>query len=151
MNVRRYDNVRKSTNSQTNFKFTPQKPNFPNPSVHKATRVMNSKGTSEVKSINHWVEGQGKKFQVGKFSEQQIRNAYEEYLNESLTGSSSSQDSNISVQRWQPINKATRIEKPEVESNESPKLSKNYVSISFTDDVDLIDSINKSSNLGFEF
>ncbi|XP_023751078.1 uncharacterized protein LOC111899458 [Lactuca sativa] len=141
VNVRKSDNLRKSTHSQTNVKFTPEKTNFPNPLVHKATKVSYSEGTLDVQSINHWFEGQGKKFQLGKFSQQHIKNAYEEYLNESSTGNLSSQELNIPVQRWQPINKATRIEKSEVKSNESPKLSKNYVSISLTNAVGLIDSV----------
>ena len=65
----------------------------------------------------------------------------EKYLNESTTRILSSQDSDIPIQRWKPINKLTRIEKPEVQSNENPKLSKNYISISLDNDVNLIDSI----------
>ena len=57
------------------------------------------------------------------------------------TGRLSSQDSNTPVQRWKPINKLTRIEKPEVQYNENPKLSKIYISISLDNDVDLIDNI----------
>ena len=71
VNDRKLNNVRKSSNSQppsheafkSITKFTPQKPNFPNPSITKPSKVSSTKGKSEVHSMNHWLEGQGKRFQ----------------------------------------------------------------------------------------
>ena len=84
-NIRKFENVRKPKNhqtfvkgiSKTNSKFIPQKPNFPNPSAQKATKVSYTKGTSEVETMNHWLENNGKKYQSGKFSQHQINKAYE--------------------------------------------------------------------------
>ena len=121
-------------------KFTPQKLNFPYPSTHKANKVSYTKGSSEVQTKNHWLEVKGKKYQLRKFSQNQIRKSYEQYLNDSSSGSSSSRESNIPIQKWQPISKVQNTEKHEVKVSESPKLSKNYVSISLTDDVDIIDT-----------
>ena len=126
--------------SKTSAKFTPQKPNFLNPSAHKATKVSYTKGSYGVETINHWLEEKGKKYQSGKFSQYQIKKAYEQYSNDTSFGNSSSKESNTPVQKWQPISKEQHTEKHEKNVSGSPKLSKNYVSISLTDDVDLIDT-----------
>lgn len=96
--------------SNSSAKFTSQKPNFPNPSAHKATKVSYTKSSSEVQTINHWLERNGKQYQSGKFSQHQIKNAYELYLNESSSGSSFSKESNTPVQKWQPISKVKHPE-----------------------------------------
>ena len=61
-------------------------------------------------------------------------------MNDTSFGSSSSEVSNTPVQRWHPISKERQSTKHEKKVGESPKLSKNYISISLIDDVDLIDS-----------
>ena len=116
MNDRKLNNVRKSSNSQPPSQvavkastiWTPQKPNFPNPSITKPSKVSSTKGKSEVHSVNHWFEGQGKTFQTGKFAQGQIQLAYAKYLNEFTDGSFSSQDSNTLIQQWKPINNVTK-------------------------------------------
>ena len=78
MNNQKFHNVSKFTNNssslnvttQTKMKFSPKQPNFPNPSVSKPTKVSYTKGKSDVSTINHWLEGKGRQYQNGKFSEQ---------------------------------------------------------------------------------
>ena len=61
---------------------------------------------SSRKNIDHWLEGKGKMYQLRKYSEEQIHEAYEKYVNSSSNGSSSSKDSNVSVKTWKPVVKA---------------------------------------------
>ena len=56
--------------TKPNVKFTPQKPNFPNPSVNKPSKVSYIKGHSDMNNLDHWLEGKGKIYQSGKFSQQ---------------------------------------------------------------------------------
>lgn len=77
VNDQKLNNVRKSMNSQQisnkTFKskvtLTPQKPNFPNSSITKPTKVSCSNEKSEIHSINNWLEGQGKRYQSERFSQ----------------------------------------------------------------------------------
>ena len=80
--------------------FIPQKPNFSNPSTKQPSKVSYTKGCLEMNNTNHWLEGKGKSFQSGKYSHQQIKEAYEKYLNESSNGSFSSKDYIPSVKAW---------------------------------------------------
>ena len=73
------------------MKFSPKQPNFPNPSISKPTKVSYTKGKSDVSTINHWFEGKGKKYQSGKFSEEQIKSAFDKFTNNSSIESTSSQ------------------------------------------------------------
>lgn len=85
------------------FKLT--KPHFPNSESKQKFKASLFKGRNNVKNINYWLEGKGKKYQQGKFSEEQIKYSYESYLNESQNGSSSSLESNPSVKRRKEIPK----------------------------------------------
>lgn len=81
------------------MEFKPKEPNFPNPSSKQKSKASYVKGKTDVKNISHWLEGKGKSFQPGKFSQEQIKHAYEKYLNESSNGSSSSKESNPSFRQ----------------------------------------------------
>ena len=70
-------------------------------------------------------------------------------MNESSTGSSSSHDSQVLVQKWKPVVKVAKVVKDEVKVNGNPKLSNNYISISRSDDVDLIDSVTDKVKMWF--
>ena len=129
--------------TQTKTKFSPKQPNFPNHSITKPTKVSYTKGKSDVNSINNWLEGQGKQFQTGKFSQQQIKTAFKKNLNEYFAGSSSSHGLNVPVQTWKPVVEVKHVAKAEVKIKENPKLSNNFISISRSDDVDLIHSIKE--------
>ena len=124
-----------------NQNFHPNNQIFPNPSITKPTKVSYTKGKSDVYTINNWLEGQGKQYQNGKFSKQQIKTAFDKFVNESSTGSSSSHDSQVPVRKWKPVMKVVKVVKDEMKVNGNPKLSNNYISISRSDDVDLIDSV----------
>ena len=132
--------------SNSNLDFVPQKPNFPNPSVQHPSKVLYTKGFSQAKNIDHWLEGKGRMYQSRNYSQQQIKDAYEKYVNTSSTGSLSSNDLNVSIKKWRVVVKATHVKsqfkrtKDDVSNN--PKLSKNYVSSPLPSDVDLIDSFN---------
>ena len=113
-------------------------------------------------SLDHWLEGKTKISQSGKFSQQQIKDACEKYVNESLSGSSSAKGSTPFVQTWRPILKVKKFEnlteRKKENVSENPKSSKLYVSAPLTHDVDLIDSFKSkvrnwvlSSNLHFVF
>ena len=123
------------------MKFSPKQPNFPNPSDSKPTKVSYTKGKSDVYTINNWLEGQGKQYQNGKSSKQQIKIAFDKFVNESSIGSSSSHDSQVPVQKWKPVMKVANVVKDEKKVNGNPKLSNNYILISRSDDVNLIDSV----------
>lgn len=62
-------------------------------------------------NIDHWLEGKGKIYQSAKYSQQQIKDAYEKYLNESSCGSSTSKETNLVVQKSRPVSKVTHGEK----------------------------------------
>ena len=149
VNDHKFHNVGKLTNNSSTLnvktqakpKFLPKQPKFPNSSISKPTKVLYTKGKSDVYTINNWLEGQGKQYQNGKFSKQQIKTAFDKFVNESSTGSSSSHDSQVPVQKWKPVVKVVKVVKDEVKVNGNPKLSNNYISISRSDDVDLIDSV----------
>ena len=69
-----------------------------------------------MKNIDHWLDGKSKRFQSAKFSQEVIKEEYEKYLNESSNGSSSSQESNISIKQWKALPKSTvRAKKTEKE------------------------------------
>ena len=91
------------------------------------------------------MEGKGKRFQFGKFSQERIKDAYEKYLNESSNVSSSSKESNPSVQKWREIltENVSKKEpkKSEVHVDVDCKSSNDYISIPLNNDVDLIDSV----------
>ena len=149
VNNHKFHNVGKLTNNSSTLnvktqakpKFSPKQPNFPNPSISKPTKVSYTKGKFDVCTINSWLEGQGKQYQNGKFSEQQIKTAFDKFVNKSTTGSSSSHDSQVPVQKWKPVMKVANVVKDEMKVNGNPKLLNNYISISRSDDVDIMDSV----------
>ncbi|XP_052624916.1 uncharacterized protein LOC128132402 [Lactuca sativa] len=97
-------------NNKINVNFTPKQPKFPKPAAKQFSKVSCVKGNSYVKNINHWLEGKEKSFQSTQFSQQQIKEAYEKYFNESSNGSSS-KDSQHTGKQWRPISKAKVNEK----------------------------------------
>ena len=131
------------------MKFSPKQPNFPNPSVSKPTKVSYTKGKSDVSTINHWFEGKGKKYQSGKFSEEQIKSAFDKYTNNSSTESTSSNNSQVPVQKWKPVIKNANVVKDKITINGNPKLLNDYISKSRTDDVDIIDSVTNKVKTWF--
>ena len=58
-----------------------------------------------VKNLYHWLEGKGKQYQSWKFSQEEIMIAYEIYLNDLTSGSSSSKESNPIIQKWKAVPK----------------------------------------------
>ena len=102
------------------------------------------KGQSDINSLDHQLDNKGKIYQSRKYSQQQIKDAYEKYLDESSSGSSSQKESNPSIQTWRPILKVNNFENQTTKKKENvsdnPKSSKVYVSMPLTHDVDLIDS-----------
>ncbi|XP_023728194.1 uncharacterized protein LOC111875895 [Lactuca sativa] len=87
----------------------------------------------------------GKRFHSGKFSQEQIKDVYEKYLNESSNESSSQKESNPSVKKWRTISKEN-VSKKETKKNEEKvnvnfKSSNDYISIPLNNDVDLIDNV----------
>ena len=138
VNDRKFQNVRTSTNNspilndktQSKTKFSPKQPNFPNPSISKPTKVSYTKRKYDVYTINNWLEGKGKQYQNGKFSEQQIKTAFDKFVNKSTTGSSSSHDSQVPVKKWKLVMKVANVVKDEMKVNGNPKLLNNYISIS---------------------
>ncbi|XP_052621689.1 uncharacterized protein LOC128127279 [Lactuca sativa] len=95
-------------------------------------------------NLYHSLEGKGKIYQSGKFSQQQIKDAYEKYVNESSSGRSSSKDSTPFVQTWRPKLKVKKFknltERKKENVSDNPKSSKVYVSAPLSHDVELIDS-----------
>ena len=83
--------------STRNEPFTPNQPSFRNPVSKQWIKALFVKGKSDAKNINHWLEGKGKSYQSGRFSQEEIKFAYESYLNMSQTKSSSSLEPNPSV------------------------------------------------------
>nr|KAJ0218072.1 hypothetical protein LSAT_V11C300151210 [Lactuca sativa] len=78
----------------------------------------------------------GKRFQYGKFSQEQIKDAYEKYLYVSSNQSSSLKEANPSKE----------TKKNEDKVNVDFKSSNDYISIPLNNDVDLIDSDNTCDN-----
>ncbi|XP_052619531.1 uncharacterized protein LOC111895070 [Lactuca sativa] len=150
VNDHKFQNVGKSTNNspilndktQTKTKFSPKQPKFPNHSITKPTKLSYTKGKSDVNSINTWLEGKGKQFQNGKYS-QQIKTVFKKYVNEFYVESLSSHGSIVPIQKWKPVMKVKHVAKDEVKIKENPKLSNNFISISRSDDVDLIQSVKE--------
>ncbi|XP_052623760.1 uncharacterized protein LOC111907064 [Lactuca sativa] len=118
------------------------KPEF-NKMVEIDNKRLTTKGKSNVNSINSWLEGKGKQFQNDKFSQQQIKTAFEKYVNESYAESLSSNGSTVPVQKWKPVMKVKQVANAEVKIKENPKLPNNFISISRLDDVDLIQSVKE--------
>ena len=87
------------------FYFISQKPNFPNNTKKQTLKASHAKGITSRKNIDHWLEGRGKVYQSSKFSEEQIKEAYEKYVNTSSNRRSSSKDLNISIKSWRPVTK----------------------------------------------
>ena len=56
-------------NGKRNEPFKPTQPQFSNPVSKQQVKALFSKGKSDVKNINHWLEGKGKPYQSGKFSQ----------------------------------------------------------------------------------
>ena len=131
------------------MKFSPKQPNFPNPSVSKPTKVSYTKGKSDVSTINRWFEGKGRKYQSGKFSEQQIKNPFDKFANNSSTASSTSHNSQVPVQKWKPVIKNANVVKDKITINGNPKLLNEYISISRSDDVDIMDFVTNKVKTWF--
>jgi len=111
--------------------------------------VSYTKGKSDVSTINRWFEGKWRKYQSGKFSEQQIKNAFNEFANNSSTTSSTSHNSQVPVQKWKPVIKSANVVKDKITINGNPKLLNEYISISRSDDVDIMDSVTNKVKTWF--
>lgn len=81
--------------------FKPKQLHIQNPDLKQKVKDSFVKGKTKMKNVNHWIDGKGKPYQSRKFSQEEIRYAYESYLNESQTGSSSSMESNPLVRKME--------------------------------------------------
>lgn len=81
-------NKSKSTNNVTkkNVPRKPDDPHFLTPKSIQKSKVSFSKGKTNVDNFNQWLEPKGTRYQSKEFSQDQVKNAYENYLCESSNG-----------------------------------------------------------------
>lgn len=115
------------------------------PDLKQKSKVSFVKRKNDKKNFNNWLEGNGREFQSTNYSQAQVQEVYENYLNESLNGSTSSQES-VSKMSHQKEVKAVKVdvsqgkvEKQKLKVETSP--FHEYISMRKDDVVDLIDNI----------
>lgn len=111
-----------------------------------------------MKNIFYWLEGEGKPYQSGKVSQEEIKLAYESYWNDSSSGSSSSRESNPLVRKWKAVpitkveEKQTIDRKGKVSINSKPMNDFIAISKSMEDNlIDFLKSKVRNSVLGSSF
>nr|KAJ0189002.1 hypothetical protein LSAT_V11C800429800 [Lactuca sativa] len=107
-----------------------------------STKVLRTK----IKVIFTKVKGNGKKFQSNEYSQEQVQQNYENYLNESMSVSTSSQESLLKPSKWKEVKRNKKVDfsaskAKKVKIKVDASILNDFICVPKTDEVSLIEKI----------